>query len=99
VNKLLAEGVLSEDPIIAQVAAISCGFVEGQALLDLEYSEDSRAQMDANFIMTPNGGIIEIQATAEDKPMHWDDVLKLKSLAEKGIGELAAMQLKAVANA
>jgi len=99
VNKLLAEGVLSEDPIIAQVAAISCGFVEGQALLDLEYSEDSRAQMDANFIMTPNGGIIEVQATAEDKPMHWDDVLALKSLAEKGVKELAALQLKAVENA
>jgi len=99
VNKLLADGLLTEDPIIAQVAAVSCGFVDDEALLDLEYSEDSRARMDANFIMTPDGGIIEIQATAEDKPMHWNDVLKLKSLAEQGIGELAAMQLKAVASA
>jgi len=99
VNKLLAEGLLTEDPIIAQVAAISCGFVEGQALLDLEYSEDSRAQMDANFIMTPDGGIIEIQATAEDKPMQWDDVLALKELAGKGVAELAALQLEAVENA
>jgi len=99
VNKLLADGLLTEDPIIAQVAAVSFGFVDDEALLDLEYSEDSRARMDANFIMTPDGGIIEIQATADDKPMHWNDVLKLKSLAEQGIGELAAMQLKAVASA
>jgi len=96
VNKLLADGLLDEDPIIGQVAAISCGLVDGQALLDLEYTEDSRAQMDANFVMTPDGGIIEIQATAEDKPMHWDDVLALKSLAEKGIAELAVLQLSAV---
>ncbi len=96
VNKLLADGLLDEDPIIGQVAAISCGLVDGKALLDLEYTEDSRAQMDANFVMTPDGGIIEIQATAEDKPMHWDDVLALKSLAEKGIAELAELQLSAV---
>lgn len=96
VNSLLRDGLLAEDPIIDQVAAVSCGYVDGKALLDLEYSEDSRAQMDANFIMTPDGGIIEIQATAEDSPMRWDDVLVLKSLAEKGIRELAVLQLKAV---
>ncbi len=95
VNKLLADGLLAEDPITGQVAAISCGYVDGEALLDLEYSEDSRAQMDANFVMTPDGGIIEIQATAEDKPMLWDDVLVLKSLAQKGIRELSALQLQA----
>ncbi len=97
VNKLLAEGLIEEDPLFAQVAAISCGVVEGEALLDLEYSEDSNAQMDANFVMTPEGGIIEIQATAEDKPMHWDEVLALKALAEKGVGDLAKLQLAAVA--
>jgi len=99
VNKLLAEGVLSEDPIIGQVAAISCGFVDDKPLLDLEYTEDSSAQMDANFVMTPDGGIIEIQATAEDKPMQWDDVLALKDLAGKGIGELADLQIAAVEGA
>jgi len=98
-NKLLAEGLLEEDPMMGQVAAISCGIVEGEGLLDLEYTEDSNAQMDANFVMTPDGGIIEIQATAEDKPMHWDEVLSLKALAEKGISELAALQLEAVAAA
>jgi len=98
-NKLLAEGLLEEDPMTGQLAAISCGIVEGEGLLDLEYTEDSNAQMDANFVMTPDGGIIEIQATAEDKPMAWDEVLSLKTLAEKGISELAALQLEAVAAA
>jgi len=96
VNKLLAEGVLERDPMIGQVAAVSCGFVGGQALLDLQYSEDSKAEMDANFIMTPEGGIIEIQATAEDKPLAWDQVLELKRLADKGIAELAALQRSAI---
>ncbi|MDX8392459.1 MAG: ribonuclease PH [Mariprofundaceae bacterium] len=97
VNKLLADDLLDEDPLFGQVAAVSCGYVAGQALLDLEYSEDSNAQMDANFVMTPAGGIIEIQATAEDKPMHWDEVLALKALAEKGIADLAELQCAAVA--
>jgi len=96
VNKLLAEVALERDPIIGQVAAVSCGFVAGQALLDLQYSEDSKAEMDANFIMTPEGGIIEIQATAEDKPLAWGQVLELKRLADKGIAELAAFQRAAV---
>jgi len=98
VNRLLAEGVLEKDPIIGQVAAVSCGFVEGAALLDLQYSEDSKAEMDANFIMTPEGGIIEIQATAEDKPLAWEQVLELKRLADKGVGELAEAQRTAVGN-
>ncbi len=97
VNKLLADGTLEEDPLFGQVAAISCGVVDGQGLLDLEYSEDSNAQMDANFVMTPDGGIIEIQATAEDKPMHWDEVLAIKALAEKGIADLGKLQRLAVA--
>jgi len=97
VNKLLADGTMQEDPLFGQVAAISCGVVGGKPLLDLEYSEDSNAQMDANFVMTPEGGIIEIQATAEDKPMHWNEVLEIKALAEKGIADLAKLQLAAVA--
>lgn len=92
VDKLLADGVLEEDPVIGQVAAVSCGFVEGTGLLDLQYSEDSNAQMDANFIMTADGGIIEVQATAEDKPLAWEQVLELKRLADKGVANLAALQ-------
>jgi len=97
VNKLLTEGVLEEDPIHGQVAAVSCGFVANEALLDLEYSEDSQAQMDANFVMDSNGGIIEVQATAEDKPVSWEQVIALKNLAQSGINALTKLQLEAVA--
>jgi len=96
INKLLAAGVLKTDPVIGQVAAVSCGLVGGQALLDLQYSEDSQAEMDANFIMTPDGDIIELQATAEDKPLHWNQFMQLKSLADKGITDLAAIQTIAI---
>jgi len=96
VNKLLADGVLQRDPIIGQVAAVSCGFVAGQALLDLQYSEDSQAAMDANFVMTPDGGVVEVQATAEDKPLHWEQFMQLKALSDQGISNLARMQLDAV---
>jgi len=96
VNHLLENGEVDTDPIINQVAAVSCGIVENQALLDLQYSEDCNARMDANFVMTPDGGVIEVQATAEGRPVPWDDVLTLKSLADKGIAELAACQMKAV---
>ncbi len=99
VNKLLANGVLEHDPIIGQVAAVSCGFVDSSALLDLQYSEDSQAEMDANFIMTEDGGVIEVQATAEDRPLHWDQFMELKALADKGIHDLAGMQQQAVESA
>lgn len=99
VNRLLADGVLTEDPMIGQVAAVSCGFVDGKPLLDLQYSEDSQAEMDANFIMTDDGGVIEVQATAEDRPLHWDQFMALKILADKGIQDLANIQRKAVLGA
>jgi len=99
VNKLLADGTLEHDPVIGQVAAVSCGFVDGEALLDLQYSEDSEAEMDANFVMTPDGGVVEVQATAEDKPLHWNQFMQLKALADKGISALAALQNQAVVSA
>lgn len=99
VNRLLADGALEADPMHGQVAAVSCGVVGGQALLDLEYAEDSQAEMDANFVMTPGGGVIELQATAEDKPVDWETFMALKALAERGIRELAEIQRKAVSEA
>jgi len=99
VNKLLADGVLESDPVMGQLAAVSCGFVEGTALLDLQYSEDSQAEMDANFVMTPDGGVVEVQATAEDKPLSWDQFMQLKTLADKGIADLSALQNEAIAAA
>jgi len=96
VNKLLAEGLLEADPIHAQLAAVSCGFVAGEALLDLQYSEDSQAEMDANFVMTADGGVVEVQATAEDKPLHWDQFMQLKDYADQGVASLALLQIQAL---
>jgi len=95
INTLLENGTIENDPVMGQVAAVSCGFVENRGLLDLQYSEDSQAQMDANFVMTPDGGVIEVQATAEDKPLAWDQFMELKILADKGITDLASLQLRA----
>ncbi len=97
INQLLAKEVLASDPLHGQIAAVSCGFVAGKALLDLQYSEDSQAAMDANFIMTPDAGVVEVQATAEDKPLHWDQFMQLKHLADQGIASLALLQKQAVA--
>lgn len=99
INKMLADGTFEKDPMHGQLAAVSCGFVAGLPLLDLQYSEDSQASMDANFIMTPDGGVIEVQATAEDKPLHWDQFMQLKALADKGIADLTVIQNAAVAAA
>jgi ribonuclease PH len=99
VNHMLSNDILEQNPVIGQVAAISCGFVNGIALLDLQYSEDSQAEMDANFIMTEDGGVIEVQATAEDRPLHWDQFMELKTLADKGVHDLAEIQKMAVESA
>jgi len=96
INRLLAEGAISNDPLHSQLAAVSCGFVQGSALLDLEYSEDSQATMDANFVMTDNGSVIEVQATAEDKPLPWSSFMELKALADQGIHRLAEIQRSAI---
>lgn len=89
---LIATGLIAEDPVAGQVAAISCGIVDGVALLDLDYAEDSTCQADANFVLTGNGGIIEVQATAEGDPISADQFAALFSLARQGIAELAALQ-------
>ena len=95
-NHLLHAGDIDEDPVIGQVAAVSCGYVDGAPMLDLQYSEDSRAQMDANFVMTADGGMIEVQATAEDRPVAWEQVVTLKELATQGIHELCQRQIEAI---
>ena len=82
ISFLLKTGKLSENPIIDQVAAISCGIVENQELVDLDYNEDSNAETDANFVMTLNNGIVEIQTTAEEKPFNKEQFQRLLNLAE-----------------
>jgi ribonuclease PH len=93
----VAAGVLAGMPLTGQVAAISCGLVEGRALLDLDYEEDSGAQADANFVLTGEGEIVEIQATAEEKPFAGENFLSMLDLAKKGIAELVDIQKQALA--
>ncbi|WP_372781362.1 ribonuclease PH [Phenylobacterium sp.] len=89
---LLDEGVIATDPILDQVAAISCGVFNGTPVLDLEYEEDSNAEADANFVLTGHGDIVEIQATGEKRGFSEAEFEALFSLARKGIGELVALQ-------
>ena len=96
VQYLIEEGVLENDPVHSQLAAISCGVVDGQSRLDLEYEEDRRAEADANFVLTPQGGIVEIQATAEDTPIPESAFTEMLTLAKKGVEALSAAQSAAV---
>ncbi|MFZ5835646.1 MAG: ribonuclease PH [Pseudomonadota bacterium] len=90
-------GMIKSIPMLDSVAAVSCGIYKGVALLDLDYPEDSEAEVDANFVITGTGGIIEIQGTAEQKPFSEKDFSALLALAQKGIADLTAMQQAAVA--
>jgi ribonuclease PH len=94
---LLEEKIIAADPILDQVAAISCGVFAGVPVLDLDYEEDSNAEADANFVLTGAGDIVEIQATGEKRGFSQAEFESLFGLARKGIGELCAMQLAAVA--
>jgi ribonuclease PH len=96
VDKLLAAGQLSEDPIRTQVAAVSCGFHGGQAVLDLDYDEDSQAGSDGNFVLTGDGEIVEAQLTAEGECFDEEGLLRLLRLARLGCTEIFREQLKAV---
>ena len=93
---LLTEGVLKTDPILDQVAAVSCGVFEDVPVLDLDYEEDSQAQADANFVLTGAGAIVEIQATGEKRGFTQTEFEGLFSLARTGIAELIEQQKTAV---
>jgi ribonuclease PH len=90
-------GMVTKPVLKDHVAAVSCGIVGGVPVLDLDYSEDSTAGTDANFVMTGAGGLVEIQGTAEGAPFSDEEFTKLLSLARKGIGELIALQKEALA--
>lgn len=97
INKLMANGVLKNDPIVDNIAAVSCGIFQGTCVLDLDYDEDSTASTDANFVMNGHGGIIELQGTAEGKAFEQAEFITLLELAKSGITTLIAAQNKAVA--
>ena len=91
-DRLVRAGALSETPLIAQVAAVSTGIVDGQVLLDLDYSEDSRADTDMNVVMDNEGRFIEVQGTAEAAPFTEDELRQLTVVAANGISQLTDLQ-------
>ena len=97
IQKLLQQGILSDNPLMDSVAAVSVGVVGGVPLLDLDYPEDSGCDSDVNMVMTGSGKIIEIQGTAEGAPFSFDELNALMQLAAKGIAELSALQRQALA--
>ena len=98
VSKLLAQGKLQVTPIRDHVAAISVGIVQGTPLLDLEYTEDSACDTDMNVVMTGAGHFVEVQGTAEGAAFSRQEMNALLALAEKGIGDLVALQKKSLLN-
>ena len=93
----VADGPLERLPLTGSVAALSVGMVDGEALCDLDYSEDSRAEVDANVVMTGEGGLVEVQATAERTPLSRASLDELLELAEAGIARLRDAQEAAIA--
>ncbi len=88
VNYLLEKDLLDEDPILDSLGAVSVGVVNGQVLLDLDYEEDSRAEVDANFVLTGTGRIVEIQGTGEAGPFTWELFHAMAETARKGVSEI-----------
>lgn len=95
-KKLVSQKKVSSFPIIEQIAAISCGIVKDQVVLDLNYAEDSKADVDANFVMTASGKIIEIQMSSEKRPFSRAEMDQMLSLSAKGIEELINHQKNAL---
>ena len=91
-RKLRASNVITADPLTGQVAAVSCGISRGESVLDLDYAEDSTAEADANFVLTNDGGIVEVQATAERAPFQEAQLAQLMALAQQGVAKLFELQ-------
>ncbi len=92
VERVRGRGFVERDPLIEHVAATSVGIVDGEVLLDLAYSEDSRADTDMNLVLTESGRIVEVQATAEHVPFNFEEFSRMYSLAARAIGELIQLQ-------
>jgi ribonuclease PH len=98
-GRLQQEGKLERSPLSGSVAGVSCGIIDGVALLDLDYGEDSVAEVDANVVMTGDGGLVEVQATAERTPLSRAHLDELLALAAGGIEQLRVAQEQAIADA
>lgn len=97
-QKMLRDGLIDEDPLIAQVSAVSVGLADGQARLDLNYVEDSSGDTDMNVVMTSEGAFVEVQGTAEGTPFTREQLDVLLTLAEKGNREIMQAQRQALEN-
>ena len=97
-NRLLSKEIINSDPIIETVAAVSCGIYAKQAVLDLDYAEDSEAETDANFVLTESNKMIEVQGSAEGAPFSRSQLNLMTDLAEKGVQELVFIQKNVVKN-
>ena len=95
-RRLKASGLLAEDPIIQPIAAVSVGIVDGEALLDLDFKEDQKADTDLNIVMTADGGLVEVQGTAEGTPFSRAELDKMLDLGRVGIETIVQAQHKAV---
>jgi ribonuclease PH len=98
IGRWLNKGIIAVDPILDSVAAVSIGIVDGKILLDLAYAEDSRADVDMNFVMTGSGKFIEVQGTAENAPFTKKQMERMAEIAEQGIRELVKAQKKVLAS-
>lgn len=95
-DSMCRKGLITKLPLINNLNAISCGIYKGEAVLDLDYAEDSNAQADANFVLTGDGKIVEIQGTAEEDPFEEEQFLQMLKLAKKAALELQQIQNKAI---
>jgi ribonuclease PH len=98
-DRLLLAGAITRQPLVDQVAAISCGVYQNEPVLDLDYDEDSNAEVDANFILGGDGALVEIQATGEERAFSRAEMNQMLDLAEAGCKDLFALQMAAVASA
>jgi len=97
ISSMMAKGIIKQNPIDRQIAAVSVGIYQGSAVLDLDYPEDSKAETDMNIIMDANGNFIEVQGTAEGSPFSPDEMTDMLELGAKGVKELMQFQNEALA--
>jgi ribonuclease PH len=95
-QKLLKDGVIRDLPVAHHIAAVSCGIYEGKAVLDLDYDEDSKAETDANFVLTDKGHLVEVQASAESRPFTTEQFNAMLMLAQDGVKQLIDIQRRAL---
>ena len=96
VERMMKQGLINKSPIKSQIAAISCGILNGQVLIDLDYEEDSAAEVDANFVFTSDFELIEVQSTGEEKTFKVDDLSKMLNLVKENSHKVFEAQKKAI---